>query len=192
MAAVVAAAALRGLIFPLVQFVYRDAPRRDTFCVILEGQIAISAFGTCFSLAGMAASREFSALLPESRSFAHGPGPYLALLTASAGLWQLSLVGSVGLVFSASALLSGAVSNVLFPVVSLLAVAVFRDESFSALKAVSVLLSLWGIVSYAYGGYHDAKRINTAQVMTAATSSSSPSPSSSSSSPPLQTLIPKP
>jgi hypothetical protein len=144
----------------LVQLTYRSVARRETLCVILEGQAVLSAFGTVFSVGGMAAAREIpTPLLREASAagFRHGPAAYTATLAAVAVSWQLSFLGAAGLVFSGSALLSSVVSSALFPAVTLVALATFHDE-FSVLKVASIVLSIWGIVSYAYGGYAEAKR----------------------------------
>lgn len=68
----------------------------------------------------------------------------------SAILWQCFFLGAIGVVFSASSLLSAIILAVLLPVTEVLAV-IFYREKFQAEKGVSLVLALWGFVSYFYG-----------------------------------------
>ena len=112
-------------------------------------------FATVLSLLGMAFSREFSAIHGESTTFGGSSSIYCVVLLASAICWQLCYVGTIGLVFVASALFSNLLSTAFLPIISILALLVFHDE-FSSLKAIAVVLSFWGTISYAYGGYSNA------------------------------------
>ena len=151
--AAIGAAALFGLILPLLELTYEKLIHRSNICVILETQIMVSLFATVFSLLGMAFSGEFSAIHGESTTFGSSSSSiYCVVLLATAVCWQLCYVGALGLVFLASALFSNLLSTSFLPIISILALAVFHDD-FSSLKAIAVLLSFWGTISYAYGGY---------------------------------------
>ena len=151
------AAALYGLILPLMELTYRKVILKSTFCVIMEAQTTISMFATIFSLLGMAFSGEFSSIAHEaSQRFRLGPILYSLVLVGSAICWQLFFLGSLGLIFLVSSLLSCVLTTGMLPLLSILAILVFHDP-FSNLKLISMVLSIWGLISYAYGGYHDAK-----------------------------------
>ena len=79
------------------------------------------------------------------------------MVVLSGMIWQCFFLGELGVVFSASSLVSGIVIAVLLPVTEILAV-IFFAEKFQAEKGVSLALSLWGFVSYFYGEIQDNKR----------------------------------
>ena len=79
------------------------------------------------------------------------------MLVWSAIIWQGFFLGAIGVIFSASSLLSGIVIAVLLPVTEILAV-IFYKENFQAEKGVSLALSLWGFVSYFYGEIKQSKK----------------------------------
>ncbi|MCO5607965.1 hypothetical protein L7F22_062167 [Adiantum nelumboides] len=70
-------------------------------------------------------------------------------------------LGSGGIIFLASSLLSVIFATAMLPLLSILAVIFFHD-SFSALKTVAMLLSIWSFVSYIYGGYLGFKTAKSA------------------------------
>lgn len=78
------------------------------------------------------------------------------VLVASAIIWQGFYLGIIGIIFCASSLLSGIVIAVLLPITEILAV-IFYHEKFQAEKGVSLVLSLWGFVSYFYGEIKHSK-----------------------------------
>lgn len=73
-------------------------------------------------------------------------------------MWQAFFLGAVGVIFCASSLLSGILIAVLLPLTEVLAV-IFYKEHFQAEKAVSLILSLWGFVSYFYGEFKESKEL---------------------------------
>lgn len=80
------------------------------------------------------------------------------MLVGIAILWQAFFLGAVGVVFCASSLLSGIIIAAFLPVTEVLAV-IFLKENFQAEKGVSLILSLWGFVSYFYGEIKRAKKM---------------------------------
>lgn len=60
---------------------------------------------------------------------------------------QFFAIGLGGVIFCASFLLSGIVISVLLPVTEVLAVIIYK-EKFRVEKAVPLVLSLWGFVSF--------------------------------------------
>ncbi|KAE9604248.1 putative purine permease, plant [Lupinus albus] len=94
----------------------------------------------------------------EAQQFGLGEIKYYVVLVASAIISQVYFLGVVGVIFSASSLLSGVMISMLLPVTEVLAV-IFYKESFHAEKGVSLFLSLWGFVSYFYGEFKQAKEM---------------------------------
>ena len=87
----------------------------------------------------------------EARNFGLGESTYyVVVLVVSAIMWQAFFLGAIGVIFCASSLLSGILIAVLLLLTEVLAV-VFYKEKFQAEKGVSLVLSLWGFVSYFYG-----------------------------------------
>lgn len=149
-------AALYALMLPLMELTYRKVIGRTNFAVVLEAQTAIAIFATLFSIVGMGINGEFGALKEEAHSFSLGPSLYIVTLVGSAIGWQCFFLGGAGIIFLASSLLSCVFATAMLPLLSILAVIFFHD-SFSPLKGIAMLLSIWGFVSYIYGGYLDYK-----------------------------------
>lgn len=95
----------------------------------------------------------------EAREFKIGGSVfYYALIVITGIIWQGFFLGAIGIVFCASSLASGVLISVLLPVTEVFAVVCFR-EKFQAEKGVSLLLSLWGFVSYFYGEFKSGKKV---------------------------------
>ncbi|MCO5581400.1 hypothetical protein L7F22_035284 [Adiantum nelumboides] len=152
----IGAASLYALMLPLLELTYKKVIGKTNFAVVVEAQIAIAIFATIFSIMGMGIKAEFGELSKEARDFTLGPFLYIVTLVGSAIGWQMFFLGGAGIIFLASSLLSCVFATAMLPLLSILAVIFFHD-SFSALKAVAMLLSIWGFVSYIYGGYLDFK-----------------------------------
>ncbi|TKY45870.1 Purine permease 1 [Spatholobus suberectus] len=106
----------------------------------------------------MIINNDFKVIPREARNFEHGEGNYYAVLVGSAIIWQAFFLGAIGVIFCASSLLSGILIAVLLPITEVLAV-YFYKEKFQAEKGVSLLLSLWGFVSYFYGEIKHARKM---------------------------------
>lgn len=152
----VAASAMYGLILPLMQLVFQRVIKKETFAVVLEMQIYTSIVATVVCIMGLFISRESEDMKKEASSFTTGKLAYYMTLIWSAIGWQVCSVGVVGLIFQVSSLFSNVISTLALPVVPILSVWLFHD-SMNAIKIISMLLSIWGFVSYVYGGYVDSK-----------------------------------
>ena len=95
----------------------------------------------------------------ESRAFELGETKYYeyVVIVFNAIVCQCFFMGTVGIIFCASSLLSGILIAVLLPVTEILAV-IFYREKFQAEKGVALALSLWGLVSYVYGEIKDDRK----------------------------------
>ncbi|KAE9605619.1 putative purine permease, plant [Lupinus albus] len=151
------ASALSGLAFPLVELMYKRT-LSITYSLVMELQMVLGFSATIFSLIGMIIHNDFKVISREAREFGLGEAKYYVILVGCAILWQFYLMGAIGIVFCASSLFSGVMVSVMLPITEVLAV-IFYKESFEATKGISLVLSLWGFVSYFYGEFIKAKKI---------------------------------
>ncbi|XP_027355900.1 purine permease 1-like [Abrus precatorius] len=152
------AAALYGFVLPLIELVYKKTKQPITYSLVMEIQFVMSLFATLFCGVGMFINNDFKAIPREARNFKHGEGNYYVVLVASAIMWQAFFLGTIGVIFCSSSLLSGILIAVFLPITEVLAV-IFYKEKFQAEKGVSLLLSVWGFVSYFYGEIKQAKKM---------------------------------
>jgi hypothetical protein len=102
--------------------------------------------------------RAFVQAIPrEARHYELGEGRYYTVLVWSAVLWQCFFLGAVGVIFCVHTLLAGILIAVFIPVTEVAAV-IFLREKFSSEKGVALVLSLWGLASYSYGEWSEAKK----------------------------------
>lgn len=71
--------------------------------------------------------------------------------------YQCFFLGAIGVVFCASSLLSGMFIAFFLPATEVLGVFIYH-ESFKVEKGISLVLSLWGFVSYFYGEFRESKK----------------------------------
>jgi O-antigen ligase len=83
-----------------------------------------------------------------------GKASYVLVLTFIAISWKIFNIGCVGLIFEISSLFSNAISVLGLPIVPILAV-VFFNEKMNGIKAISLVLAVWGFISYVYQQYLD-------------------------------------
>ncbi|KAK7267646.1 hypothetical protein RIF29_20324 [Crotalaria pallida] len=115
-------------------------------------------FASLFCFVGMIINNDFKVISSEARNFGLGEATYYVVMVASAVVCQINVLGAIGVIFCATSLFSGIVIALMVPVTEVLAV-IFYRETFKAEKGVSVVLSIWGFVSYFYGEYKQAKKI---------------------------------
>ncbi|MED6155409.1 proteasome core particle subunit beta 2 [Stylosanthes scabra] len=153
------AAALYGFVLPLVELTYKKAKAKQnlTYSLVLEIQFVLCFFATIFCMLGMIINNDFKVIPREAREFGLGRGNYYVVAVASAIMWQAFFLGAIGVIFCSSSLLSGILIAILLPITEILAV-IFYKEKFQVEKGVSLVLSLWGFVSYFYGEFKQAKK----------------------------------
>ncbi|CAL5329574.1 hypothetical protein CsSME_00009983 [Camellia sinensis var. sinensis] len=159
-----AASALYGFVLPLIELTYGKAKQAITYTLVMEMQMVISFFATAFCTIGMLLNHDFAAIQREARENELGQATYYVILAVTAMFWQFFFLGAVGVIFCASSLLSGIIIATLLPVTESLAV-LFYHESFQVEKGVSLVLSLWGFVSYFYGELQETKKKNQEPVL---------------------------
>ncbi|XP_031282689.1 purine permease 1-like [Pistacia vera] len=153
----VAAAAIYGLILPLVELTYKKAKQEISYALVLEIQMVMCLFATAVCTVGMLINNDFKVIGREAREFGLGETSYYVLMMGSALIWQCFFLGAIGVIFCGSSLLSAIIIAVLLPVTEILAV-IFYQEKFQAEKGVSLALSLWGFASYFYGEVKHTKK----------------------------------
>ncbi|KAM3315834.1 hypothetical protein ACQJBY_034143 [Aegilops geniculata] len=154
----IAAAALAGLVLPLVEVAMERYGRRTgpaartppPYSTVMQMQAVMGAAGTIVCLLGMAIKSDFGALRSEAAAFGLGETNYYLVLVWDAVSWQLLNLGIMGLITCASSLLAGIMIAVLLPLSEILAV-LFLHEKFDGPKGIALVLSLWGFASYMYG-----------------------------------------
>ncbi|KAK7305239.1 hypothetical protein VNO77_43141 [Canavalia gladiata] len=157
----VGASAGYGLWLSLTQLVFKKVLKRETFKEVMDLIIYQALVATCATLVGLFASGEWSGLNNEMKKYEMGETSYLLNLTFTAILWQLFTIGSVGLIFEVSSLFSNAISVLGVPIIPVLAVIFFHDKM-CGIKAISMVLAVWGLISYVYQQYlDDSKSENT-------------------------------
>lgn len=151
-------AALIGLVLPLVEVAMSKYGRRSgaaralppSYATVMQIQVVMGAAGTAVCLVGMAIAKDFQAIPREAAAFGLGETNYYLLLVSGAISWQLSNLGIMGLIACSSSLLAGIMIALVLPLSELLAV-IFLHEKFDGVKGISLVLCLWGFVSYLYG-----------------------------------------
>ncbi|KAJ6301953.1 hypothetical protein OIU77_016124 [Salix suchowensis] len=107
---------------------------------------------TSVIVVGLFASGDWKGLTGEMDGFEMGKVSYVMNLVGTAISWQAFAIGCVGLVFDVSSLFANAISVLGLPIAPVLAVFVFNDKM-GGVKAISMVLAIWGFISYAYHHY---------------------------------------
>ncbi|KAL5206392.1 hypothetical protein ABZP36_034601 [Zizania latifolia] len=167
------AAALYGLILPLVELAYKRSAgggRAVTYALVMELQLVMGFFSTAFCTVGTIVNKDFQAIPREAREYELGEARYYTVLVWSAIVWEFFFLGSVGVIFCVNTLLAGILIAVFIPITEVMGV-IFLHEKFSREKGVALVLALWGLASYSYGEYSEAKAKKRAAASEAETSS---------------------
>ncbi|KAI3941041.1 hypothetical protein MKW92_045317 [Papaver armeniacum] len=151
------AAALLGLILPVIELVYANACEVITYDLVMQMQFLISMFATLFSTIGMLVNMDFQAIPREAKEYGLGESKYYMVLVFTAVLMQCAVVGNLGVIYYATSLFSGVLLMLLPPITEVFAV-FFFGEKFSVEKGMSLALSIWGFASYFYGEYKQTKK----------------------------------
>ncbi|GMI96181.1 hypothetical protein like AT4G18220 [Hibiscus trionum] len=150
----IGASAVYSLYLSLVQLSFEKVIKRETFSAVLDMQIYPSFVATCGCVVGLFASGEWKSLSKEMEEYMEGEVSYLMTLIFTAVTWQISSIGLLGLVFEVSSLFSNVISTLSLPVIPILAVIFFHDKM-DGVKAMAMVLAIWGFLSYIYQHYLD-------------------------------------
>ncbi|XP_062012808.1 probable purine permease 10 isoform X1 [Rosa rugosa] len=156
----VGASAGYALTLSLTQLVFIKVIKKETFRVIMDLIVFQSVFSTAIILVGFFASGDWKGIKDEMEGFELGKVSYIMNLTWTAIVWQFFTIGIVGLVFEASSLFSNSISAVGLPIVPVLAVIFFHDKM-DGIKVMSLVLAIWGFISYVYQHYLDDRKFKS-------------------------------
>ncbi|OVA15270.1 Drug/metabolite transporter [Macleaya cordata] len=150
-------AALLGIYLPLIELAYVKGGQEINFSIVTQVQIVTSLSATIFSSIGMLINHDFQAIPKEAKEFGLGEVKYYMVLVACAIMFQLLIVGSLGVIFCSSSLLCGIITTSMIPVTEIFSAILFK-EKFNGEKGLSLILCLWGVTSYFYGVYRMSKK----------------------------------
>ncbi|GLU13938.1 hypothetical protein SLE2022_305410 [Rubroshorea leprosula] len=146
-----------GLLLALQQVVFRKVIKGQTFKTIVDLSFYQAFFATVFATVGFFASGDWKGVKAEMEGYKLGKVSYVMTLVWTAVGWQMFDMGAIALIFEVSALFCNAISVVVFPMVPIIAIFVFHDK-FDGIKVISMVLAIWGIVSYVYQHYLEDRK----------------------------------
>ncbi|KAJ0251312.1 hypothetical protein HA466_0136520 [Hirschfeldia incana] len=175
----IGASAGYGLILSLKQLAFSKVLKRQTFSEVMDMIIYVRVVASCVSVVGLFVSGEWETLSTEMDSYKLGKVSYVMNLVWTAVTWQVFNIGSTWLIFEISSLFSNAIGVLGLPVVPVMAVIIFHDKM-NGLKVISMILAIWGFMSYVY--QHDLDDKNLKKSLGIPTAGSSDSPEAKGSS----------
>ncbi|KAM6552174.1 hypothetical protein CsatB_001982 [Cannabis sativa] len=143
-----------GLVLSLTQFFMNKVIKKESFSVVVDVLLFQSLVATVVILVGLFASSEWSTLRIEMNEFELGKVSYVMTLSWTAITWQVFSIGLLGLILEVSSLFSNVIGVLGLPIVPIMAVFFFH-EKMNAIKVMSMVMAVWGFVSYAYQNYLD-------------------------------------
>ncbi|EOA17818.1 hypothetical protein CARUB_v10006219mg [Capsella rubella] len=149
-----------GLLLSLIQLLFRKDFMKHTSSAVLDLANYQSLVASCVVLIGLFASGDWKTLPSEMRNYKLGQVSYILTLASAAISWQVYTVGCVGLIFESSSVFSNSITAVGLPIVPVVAVIVFHDQM-DASKMFSIILAIWGFLSFVYQHYLDEKKMKT-------------------------------
>ncbi|XP_015066239.1 probable purine permease 10 isoform X3 [Solanum pennellii] len=130
-----------ALQFSLTELAFQKVFKSSTLKEVTKMSFFIGFFVTIASLIGLFASGNWNDLEKEIGEYRRGKSSYFINLICTAISWQLYAVGSVGLVYKASALFSNVIINLGSSIVPIFAMLFLKDRM-NGLKVFSLLLGL--------------------------------------------------
>uniref|UniRef100_A0A0D3FZH7 Probable purine permease n=1 Tax=Oryza barthii TaxID=65489 RepID=A0A0D3FZH7_9ORYZ len=152
-----AASAVFALILSLFEATFEKVVRTRTLRWVLCAQLWTNVVASTVSAVGLLASGDWRTIPAEMAAFKDGRARYVATLVGTAVSWQVMAVGSLRLIVRVSSLFANVTGTLSLPLVPVFAVALFGDRM-TGIKAVSMLMAVWGFLSYAYQQYIDGRR----------------------------------
>ncbi|XP_039048280.1 probable purine permease 10 isoform X2 [Hibiscus syriacus] len=159
----VAASAGYGLMMSLTQFCFQKILKKETFKIVLDMIVYQSLVATLVIFVGLFISGESGNLGREMEGFKMGKSSYVNVLVCIAIGWQVFSIGAVGLIMEASSLFSNVIGTLGLPIVPVFAMVFFHDPM-TGIKVISMVLAIWGFVSYVYQHYLDDRKSETGRV----------------------------
>lgn len=154
----VCASAGYGLVLALTQFsLERVLKREASFSATMDMTVCVSLVSTFAAFIGLFGSGDWKVLRQEMEGFELGKVSYAMTLTWATISWQLFNIGAVGLILEVSSLFSNVISVLSLPLVPVLALIFFHDR-IDGLKVISMVLAIWGVMSYVYQHYLESNK----------------------------------
>ncbi|CAD6260660.1 unnamed protein product [Miscanthus lutarioriparius] len=153
-----AASASFAVILSLFEVAFEKVVRARTMRWVLKVQMFTNLVATAVGVVGLFASGEWRTLPGEMAAFKNGRARYVLTLVGTAVCWQAAAVGTVRLVARVSSLFANVTGTVALPLVPVFAVVLFGDRM-TGIKAVAMLMAVWGFLSYVYQHYLDGRRV---------------------------------
>ncbi|KAL2901556.1 Purine permease 21 [Bienertia sinuspersici] len=150
----IGASATYALMLSLAQFSFEKVIKDKSFNTVVCMSIYPSFVATCGCIVGLFGSGDWGTLKGEMRDYEKGRIIYVMVLTFTAICWQVSSVGMLGLIFEVSSLFSNVINTLSLPLIPIFAVVFFHDKM-NGVKVISLVLALWGFLSYIYQHYLD-------------------------------------
>ncbi|KAL2901627.1 Purine permease 21 [Bienertia sinuspersici] len=171
----IGASAANALLLSLVQYSFQKLHKDESFNTVVGMLLYPAMVASCFGVVGLFGSGDWRTLKGEIRDYQDGRVSYVMVLVFTAISWQVSAVGLLGLIFEVSSLFSIVISTLSLPMVPIFAVVFFHDKM-NGVKVISLVLAIWGFLSYIYQHYLDnmeaatrAKRENGNESLAATT-----------------------
>lgn len=140
---------------PVMERIFR---RVYCYTMVVEMQLIMGFAATVFATVGMAVDGGFADLKAESAAgFDKGTAAYWWTIAGNLVVWQLSFMGTSGMVFLTTSLTGGICMTALMAVNVVDGVVVYGD-AFGGVKAVATVVCVWGFCSYLYGMYMKSKK----------------------------------
>lgn len=147
-----------ALLLSSTERIFRKIMKKRTVREVMNVVIWQSFFATCAILIGLFVTGEWKWMKSEIQEYKLGKVSYVMTLVWTALCWQIYTIGLLNLIMKVSALFANVITTLSVPLIPVLAV-IILDEKMSGVKAVSMILALWGFLSYGYQQYLDELKL---------------------------------
>ncbi|XP_049381959.1 purine permease 21-like [Solanum stenotomum] len=149
-----------ALLLSATERIFRNVMKKRTLKEVMSVVIWQSFFATCAILIGLFASGEWRWIKTEMNEYKLGKVSYVMTLVWNALAWQIYTIGLLSLIMKVSALFANVITALSVPLIPVLAL-IFFDEKMSGVKVISMILAIWGFLSYGYQQYLDEVKLKT-------------------------------
>ncbi|KAE9619793.1 putative purine permease, plant [Lupinus albus] len=149
-----------GLLLSLTQLVLRKVLKTESLKVLMDLIMYQCLVASIAILVGLFASGEWKGLKNEVKDYEMGKASYFLTIIFSAIVWQVANIGCTGLIYEVSSVFANAIGILGVPFIPILAVIFFHDKM-HGVKAISLVLAVWGFMSYVYQDYLDNLKSTT-------------------------------
>lgn len=151
------ASAVFALILSLLEVTFDKVIKTRTFRWVLRVQLYTGLVASAVTVCGLFASGEWRTIPGEMAAYKDGRARYVATLVGTAVSWQAMAVANLRLITRVSSLFANVTGTVALPLVPVFAVVLFGDKM-TGIKAVAMLMAVWGFLSYVYQHFLDGRR----------------------------------